>query len=79
MMDVNVTLQFACRSCEQGVTVMVQCQGEVLPDNERGLAAVNVPCPACGQVNHLAFDACGRIHAVRPAPSIRSFAEPSLN
>jgi len=80
MMELNVTLAFACRSCEEGVTVTVQCQGEALTQGGRErLAAVNVPCPHCGQINHLVFDPCGRVHNVRSCPSIRSFAEPSIN
>jgi len=85
MMELNVTLEFACGECEQTVTVTVQCQGEALTQGGReARAAVNVPCPNCGLVNNLVFDACGqgpfgKVHQVRPRPSIRSFAEPSIN
>jgi hypothetical protein len=80
MMELNVTLEFACGECEQNVTVTVQCQGEALTQGGReARAAVNVPCPNCGLVNNLLFDACGRVHTVRLRPSIRSFAEPSIN
>jgi len=79
-MDLNVTLEFACCGCEQGVTVKVRCQGEALTQGGgSALAAVNVPCPTCGQINKLVFDPRGQVRSVRPCPSIRSFAEPCLN
>jgi len=80
MMELNVTLDFTCCGCDQGVTVTVRCRGEALTQGGgEGLAAVNVPCPTCGQINRLVFDPCGQLHCVKPCPSIRTFAEPSLN
>jgi hypothetical protein len=80
MMELNVTLEFACCECEQDVTVKVQCQGEALTQGGNAvLAAVNVPCPTCGQINKLVFDPCGEVRSVKACPSIRTFAEPSLN
>jgi len=85
MMELNVTLAFACSECQQNVTVTVQCEGEALTQGGRETqAAVNVPCPNCGLVNNLLFDASaegpfGKVYQVRGRPSIRSFLEPSIN
>ena len=80
MMELNVTLDFACCSCEQPVAVTVHCSGNGLCLNEgRTLAAVNVPCPMCGQINQLFFEPNGRVRSVRPYTCIRVVPEPSVN
>jgi len=80
-MKLNLTLDFACCQCEQPVSVQVQCSGGGLMSNREGtLAAVNVPCPTCGQVNQLFFDPIGGgVHSVRPYACIRLAPEPSVN
>jgi len=40
---------------------------------------VSVPCPTCGQINKLVFEPTGLVRSVKPCPSIRTFAEPSVN
>ena len=80
MMDLKVTLQFACCGCEQSVSVTVRCRGKGLAEaGGRRVAAVNVPCPSCGQVNQLSFEPSGTVRSVRPYPCTRLLPEPSLN
>jgi len=80
MMELNLTLEFACCGCEQPVSVKVQCSGAGLMSNrEGGLASVNVPCPTCGQLNQLFFEPSGTVRSVRPYTCIRIVPEPSVN
>jgi hypothetical protein len=79
MMELNVTLEFACCSCDLPVTVTVQCSGKGLQLEGGTLAAVIVPCPNCGQVNQLYFEPNGTVRAVRPYTRIRVVPEPSVN
>jgi hypothetical protein len=81
MMDVKVTLDFCCCGCDQSVHVTVQCSGKSLAGEEAGgaVAAVNVPCPTCGQVNQLFFEPSGRVRAVRPYARFGLLPEPSVN
>jgi hypothetical protein len=81
MMELNVTLEFACCGCEQSVGVTVQCSGKgtSLWEVEGALATVKVPCPTCGQVNQLFFEPSGRVHSVRLYSCIRLVPEPSVN
>ncbi len=80
MMELNVTLEFACYACEQPMSVTVQCSGKGLLQEEGGpLAAVNVPCPTCGQINQLFFEPNGRVRSVRPYTCFRVVPEPSVN
>jgi len=80
MMELNVTLEFACCDCEQPVSVTVQCSGKGLQRRGKGaLAAVNVPCPTCGEINQLFFEANGRVRSVRPYACFRLVPEPSVN
>jgi hypothetical protein len=80
MITLNVTLDFACCECEQPVTVTVRCSGPG-PGREvpQGVAAVKVPCPTCGQVNHLCFEPSGVVRSVRPYPCYKVPSEPSIN
>lgn len=77
MMELNATLEFACCGCEQPVKVTVHCSGEGLC--QEVIAAVNVPCPSCGQVNQLFFEPSGRVRSVRPYSCFRVLPEPSVN
>jgi hypothetical protein len=78
MMELKLSLGFACCICEQPVGVTVKCSGKGLVGAcDQAIASVNVPCPHCGQVNQLFFDSAGTVHEVRgyvnpwpvPAPS----------
>jgi len=80
MMELNVTLAFACCGCEQPMNVTVQCSGKGLMQEVDGaLAAVNVPCPNCGQINQLFFEPSGRVRSVRLYTCFRLVPEPSVN
>jgi hypothetical protein len=80
MMELRVTLDFACCGCEQSVNVTVQCSGQGLAGEAGGPPlAVNVPCPTCGQVNQLFFEPSGAVRAVRPYSCFRLVPEPSVN
>jgi len=79
-MDLNVTLDFRCCDCDHPVSVTVRCscRGK-RREGQAPLASVNVPCPDCGQVNHLLFEPCGRVRSVRPYTCFRAVPEPSAN
>jgi hypothetical protein len=80
MMELKLTLDFACRACEQSVGVTVQCSGQGLVGGaDQAIASVNVPCPHCGQVNQLSFDPSGAVHAVRPYVNPWPAPAPSVN
>jgi phage FluMu protein Com len=79
MVEVKVTLEFACCTCEHSVSVTVKCTGKGLTAGARTVAAVNVPCPHCGAVNQLYFEPTGTVRAVAPYSGPRPRPEPSLN
>jgi hypothetical protein len=79
MIEVKVTLDFACCACEHSVSVTVRCAGKGLVKGPRAVAAVNVPCPTCGSVNQLYFEPNGTVHAVAPYTGARLIPEPSVN
>jgi hypothetical protein len=78
--ELFVSLEFACCGCAEPVGVTVRCQGKGLAGAWAGsVAAVNVPCPTCGQVNQLFFEPRGRVRSVRPTPARGLAPAPSLN
>jgi hypothetical protein len=80
MMDLQLTLDFACCGCDESVSVTVRCQGKGLMGGAvQSVAAVNVPCPTCGQVNQLFFEPSGAVRTVRPYAGARSVPGPSVN
>jgi hypothetical protein len=80
MMELELSLDFACHACESPVTVTVHCRGKGLIDKREGVvASVNVPCPECGQVNQVEFEKCGKVQSVRAVWSPRPVPTPSLN
>jgi len=79
MMEVKVSLEFACCCCQHAVNVTLKCEGKGLVAEMRTVAAVNVPCPTCGSVNQLYFEPSGRVHAVKPYAVPRAVPEPSVN
>jgi phage FluMu protein Com len=75
-----VSLDFTCCGCREPVGVTLQCKGKGLAgEAAETVAAVNVPCPTCGQVNQLFFEPRGRVRSVRPVPTARPLPVPSLN
>ncbi len=79
MPEVQVSLDFACCTCDGAVSVTVKCTGKGLLGGSRTVAAVNVPCPNCGNVNRLCFEPCGIVREVLPCPIARPTLEPSVN
>ena len=79
MMELKVTLDFACCCCTRSVGVTLKCEGQGLAAQGRVIASVNVPCPSCGTINQLAFSPTGTVHAVAPYHGARQVPEPSLN
>ena len=79
MMELNVSLDFACCNCKQSVGVTLKCEGKGLAAGLLTVASVNVPCPTCGAVNLLYFEPSGTVHAVSPYKGPRHVPEPSIN
>jgi Fe-S-cluster-containing dehydrogenase component len=80
MMELQLSLDFACYACDEPVTVTVQCRGKGLHNEREGAVVwVNVPCPTCGQVNQVSFDKDGKVRTVRPYYSPRPLPAPSVN
>ena len=79
MMEVKVSLEFACCCCQHAVNVTLKCEGKGLVAEMRTVAAVNVPCPTCGSVNQLFFEPSGRVRAVKPYAAPWAVPEPSVN
>jgi len=79
MLELPVTLDFACYHCNHGVSVTVKCTGKGLAAGPRTVAAVAVPCPTCGSVNQLCFEPGGTVRSVGPYEGPRPVPVPSLN
>jgi hypothetical protein len=79
MLELKVVLDFACCSCGLHVGVTVKCAGKGLAGAARSVAAVNVPCPNCGQVIELFFEPSGTVRDVCPYRAPRQRLEPSVN
>jgi len=79
MMELNVTLEFACCCCEECVKVTVQCSGPGLQESDVPVATVNIPCPTCGRINKLIFEPSGHVRSVRPYMYFGVVPEPSVN
>ncbi len=79
MLELELTLDFACCACGQSVSVLVKCAGKGLAAGPRVVAAVSVPCPGCGVVNRLTFEPNGTVRSVTPYADPRALPEPSVN
>jgi hypothetical protein len=78
MLELEVTLDFACCVCLQSISVRLKCSGKGLA-GPRAVAAVNVPCPSCGLVNRLSFEPTGTVRSVDLFTGPRTAPEPSVN
>jgi hypothetical protein len=80
MTEMQVTLGFSCYHCDEPVSVTVLCQGKgqgpLLFD---GVAAVNVPCPTCNEINQVFFEPNGTLRCVRPVSQRMTIPVPSIN
>lgn len=79
MMELKVTLDFACCGCQETVSVTLKCAGKGLNNAGRSVATVPVPCPTCQTVNQLYFEPNGTVRAVTRASRPRPLPEPSIN
>jgi hypothetical protein len=79
MMELKVTLDFACCVCQHSVSVTLKCEGKGLIAGSRTVATVTVPCPTCNSINQLYFEPSGTIRDVVPYRSPCRSLEPSLN
>jgi hypothetical protein len=80
MTELQITLDFFCHNCEEPVSVTVLCQGKGQgPVVFEGVAAVNVPCPTCSEVNQVFFEPNGKLRFVRPLRQRITIPAPSLN
>jgi hypothetical protein len=79
MLEMLVTLDFACCTCDDPVSVTVKCAGKGLQAGLRTVAAVNIPCPSCGAVNELYFEPSGTVRGVAPYSGPRPLPIPSVN
>lgn len=79
MLETLVNLDFDCSICGRPVGVTLKCEGKGLLGGMRSVAAVQVACPNCSNVNRLCFEPCGIIRDVAPARTSRHVLEPSVN
>jgi hypothetical protein len=79
MLELEVTLAFACCACDDAVGVRVRCSGKGLAAGPRAVAAVDIRCPHCGRVNCLSFQPDGTVRSVELSNSPRCLPEPSVN
>jgi hypothetical protein len=84
MTDSQVTLDFRCCGCEELVSVTVLCRakadgGQPSGGFVGGVAAVNVPCPTCGEVNQVFFEPDGTLRCVRIYRQRLTLPVPSVN
>jgi len=60
-----VSLSFCCPGCEESVNVTVVYRGGAAGGQLfDGVAAVNVPCPTCGEINRVFFEPSGALRDV---------------
>jgi phage FluMu protein Com len=80
IMELMVTLDFACCGCEDQVSVTVHCSGKGLyGDQAHCVAAVQVACPHCDMVNQLFFEPSGQVRNVAPYRAAWPMPQPSVN
>lgn len=79
MTELQVILDFACCCCGRDVSATVKCAGKGLAAGLRTVAAVNIPCPNCGNINQLSFEPSGAIREVKPYKTRSRSLEPSVN
>ncbi len=80
IMELTLTLDFACCGCEEPVSVTLQCSGKGLAgDKAHSVAAVRVPCPHCEMINQLLFEPSGQVRSVEPYQLGWPSYQPSVN
>jgi phage FluMu protein Com len=80
MMELELSLSFDCCGCTQPVLVKLHCAGKGLASEDRQMvAAVKIPCPTCGLINDVLFEATGKVRKVKPSYQQRPLPVPSIN
>jgi hypothetical protein len=80
MMELTVVLDFACRRCEDPVSVTIHCTGKGLAgDHAHTVARVSVPCPNCHSINQVLFEPSGQVRDVQLVMVARPLPVPSVN
>jgi len=83
MMELTVTLEFACCHCEESVSATLHCTGKGLqPRNgSTPVAAVAVVCPHCERDVQVVFEpVSAAVHAVgRVGEQVCAWPMPSVN
>jgi hypothetical protein len=80
MTDLQVTLEFICCGCEEPVNVTVLCRMKRTEElSLEGVAAVNVPCPTCAEINEVFFEPNGKLRGVRVYCQRLKLPVPSIN
>lgn len=79
MQELDLTLAFACCTCDDTIHVRLHCAGVGLAGGYRSVAAVPLACPTCGSVLELCFEPNGTVRDVRPYDGPRPRPVPSVN
>jgi hypothetical protein len=79
MIEVELTLDFACCLCDGSISATVKCSGKGLATGLRSVAAVNLHCPNCGGCLMLYFEPGGTVREVSPYLGPAPVPQPSLN
>ena len=79
MLEVEVVLDFSCCCCGHDVGVTLHCKGKGLKAGNKATASVKVPCPTCGDINHLFFSPDGTLHHVISNRKVFHELAPSVN
>jgi hypothetical protein len=75
-----VTLGFACCECDEWVSVTVLCQpGASAVESFDGVGRISVPCPGCGEINRVSFQANGTLKDVSKVRPRLMVPTPSVN
>ena len=78
MCEIDVSLDFACDACNNGVQAKLKCSGEGVADGPNAVAAVDLPCPSCQAVNQVIFELSGYVLRVETEERFL-LLEPSMN
>jgi hypothetical protein len=78
MCELDVSLDFACDACNNGVQAKLKCSGEGVTGGCHAVAAVDLTCPNCQAINQVIFELSGYVLRVE-SEQYSFYLEPSLN
>jgi hypothetical protein len=78
MLEIDVSLEFSCEACLNGIQAKLNCSGRSVADGPHAVAAVDLPCPHCRAVNEVVFELSGMILQVEMEERA-GILEPSWN